>query len=364
MVWGTLESNRNAPERLTTILGRQLADFGLTGEQAYELLINATTKEQVREQLSQLETPGEELQMGMEAEGIYKDLLGQEHSRMRKELFGQNGTPGKLEQRIDENSPRISIRFHVTKRRVHAVAGLNSGVCVVKDTKLWDNPDFLHVLFFNENNVSMGGMHLLIVEHAGKKYLTLPGINPSPHLLGMISAKEFLDAALSYAQDLARQWKLDGVWIPTDTVIHSNRPDIQHAIRHKFQGIPPKQIQETRFSYDPDYTFSAVHEILLPNESEMEARPNSWLFLSGAVKRMEKPAVGGENWLCGGSRGADCHGRLRGVFCACHSAFWRVDSLLLLSPCELGGASAAQSARRASSVSTIRVFDVLFRTNV
>jgi hypothetical protein len=171
------------------------------------------------------------------------------------------------------------------------VAGLNSGVCVVKDTKLWDNPDFLHVLFFNENNVSMGGMHLLIVEHAGKKYLTLPGINPSPHLLGMISAKEFLDAALSYAQDLARQWKLDGVWIPTDTVIHSNRPDIQHAIRHKFQGIPPKQIQETRFSYDPDYTFSAVHEILLPNESEMEARPNSWLFYQALLNEWKNPLL-------------------------------------------------------------------------
>ncbi|MEZ4238381.1 MAG: hypothetical protein R3F59_19965 [Myxococcota bacterium] len=93
------------------------------------------------------------------------------------------------------------------------------GVCVAGDTALWRNPDFLQVVFWGPEGVALGGMHLLVVAEGDRRFVTLPGINPSLALLDQVAAADVLDCAVDYAWRLARTWGCDGVWVPTATWI-------------------------------------------------------------------------------------------------------------------------------------------------
>src|SRR5262249_48551539 len=109
--------------------------------------------------------------------------------------------------------------------------------------------------------ICVGGTHAFIVEEDGKKYLALPGINPSAQFLGTIDADQYLDATLAEAWAIADRLHLAGVWIPAKPEIHSNRPQIKDAIAKKFAGRPIRVISRKRFSYNPAYFFNNVYEV-------------------------------------------------------------------------------------------------------
>jgi len=95
------------------------------------------------------------------------------------------------------------------------------------------------------------------VEEAGRRYLTLPGINPSVRLLDRVEASVLLDAVLDYAWRLARALGLHGVWVPAQPGIHSNRRALHEEIARRDWPLRATGLHE--FSTEPyHYTFNRV----------------------------------------------------------------------------------------------------------
>lgn len=172
---------------------------------------------------------------------LFKDV----HEKMSKEL-------AKFKFVDSAKEETKSLEFIVSKKKEHCIAGLNMGVCVTPDEKLWNDPTFMNCIFLNpETKRAQGGMHFLIRED----YLTLPGINPSLDLLGQVDQQKLFDQIVRYAKEVSQTLGLKGVLIPTFSIIHSNRRQIQTIIANK--KYPTVELSaEAKFSYSPHkYSF-------------------------------------------------------------------------------------------------------------
>lgn len=239
---GTLET----AEAIRRLLG-QLQAFEVSDATARSLL--STPTEDLRAALEELSARPVELEAAKEVHRVHGDLVGQHLQRMNEVLSG--------ELEYLPSSDVLRLRLHVTKRKAHAVAGLTAGVCVVHDEALWNSPEFLHVVFWNESGVCQGGMHLLRVEDEGGRFLALPGINPTLALLEQVDAAVLLGALLDWASRLARACDLTGVWIPTSPSIHSNRHAVSKAIIDA--GLEVRRVRSHPFSFSPyAYRFDEV----------------------------------------------------------------------------------------------------------
>jgi len=182
-------------------------------------------------------------------------LVKDTNTIMRKEL-------DKFSFHEDANESTIPIHFTISKRKTHSVAGLNMGVCVANDEMLWETPEFMNVIAFDTNKkVAMGGMHFYFVNYEGKKYLSLPGINPSLELLTHANAREVYEKFLSFAKNVAKELDCHALWIPESEDIHSNRTQINNIVAaKKYQKIP--LTQTIPFAYSPKkYDYNSVYEI-------------------------------------------------------------------------------------------------------
>jgi len=141
------------------------------------------------------------------------------------------------------------LNFLITKEREHAVAGYNMGVCVVKDTKLWNNENFYNVVILDpEIDKAFGGFHILVHNDS----LILPGINPTESLLETVSPADLYKKIILFSKIIARRLKLARVLIPSNQDIFSNRNEIQKIIiseNYETTQLPEK----INFSYAPSY---------------------------------------------------------------------------------------------------------------
>ncbi|MFT3694369.1 MAG: hypothetical protein QM831_14575 [Kofleriaceae bacterium] len=192
-----------------------------------------------------------QIEPGKELGRIHADLVGQELAAMT-ETIGRV-----LEYRA--SSATIAIDCSITKRQVHSPIGLTMGVCVARDLELWNQPHFMHLALWADG-VCQGGVHLLVLEEAGKRYLALPGINPTFALMDRIEAAELVRALLDRTKQLAREAGCAAVWIPTAAGIHSNRWTIHDAL--VALKLPERSTHGHPFSYSPyAYRISGVWEL-------------------------------------------------------------------------------------------------------
>jgi hypothetical protein len=234
-----------------------LRGFDADEEALLALLGGAGSPEEVGAALSRLEPRPVRVEAAKEVQRVHAELVGQELQAMQLELFGGANRPGALVYRT--SSEALEIQMQVTKRRAHAPVGLTEGVCVAFDVDLWNDPDFLQVIFWGQE-AALGGMHLLVVRDGGARYLTLPGINPSLALLERAEVASVLDAAVDYAWRLARQWGLSGVWVPASPGIHSNRDRMRDELSRR--GWRQRGVGLHPFSFHPyRYTFEEVLEV-------------------------------------------------------------------------------------------------------
>jgi hypothetical protein len=191
---------------------------------------------------------------------------------MQRELFGDGETPGKLEYRNDAHADGLVLELEVTKRRAHACIGYCEGVCTATDEQLWNEPRFLQLVIWGNDDSpegrpgamprrlrrARGGMHLLVVDRPGKApALALPGINPSLDLLAEAGAGPVLDGLLAHAIALAKRAGCGAVWLPDHGGILSNRGPIAQAIQAR--KLPTLSVPVTHFSYRPyTYDFASV----------------------------------------------------------------------------------------------------------
>jgi len=219
-VLGLLSKFREHPAKLNEGLGRIL---GIRDERALadiaRKLKGLSGKEQVAACIAGIRLAP---RSGKEAGMIAHALQSDDYKAMQGEVSAK--------YTFNQSREQVKLRFTPSKRRAHGVAGLNMGVCVAPDKKLWDNPDFFNVVIFDEHDTACGGMHVLVVRDGDKKYLTLPGINPSTALLTRVSAEDIFGQCVSYARELAAGLGCDGLLIPRQSEIHSNRSEIQRVI--------------------------------------------------------------------------------------------------------------------------------------
>ncbi len=126
----------------------------------------------------------------------------------------------------------LTVGVRAVKGPAFGLHGLTSGVCIAPDVKLWKNPNFKLLAITDEGSTQVVGyVHAFEVTIGGKKYLTLPGINPSAEFLGTVKAKDFYPKLMEQIAAFAAACGYDAVLIPTDKNIHSNRGDISTEIK-------------------------------------------------------------------------------------------------------------------------------------
>ena len=253
---GTLE-----PREATERLARQLHAFEVEAPSLLETLLRARSLPERKEVLATLPPRRVELEPGKEIHRLHADFVGQLVQTMQRELHGSGEQPGALEYR--PSSDALPLEFELTKRKAHAAVGYCEGVCTAVDVVLWNRPEFLQCVFWDEEGIAQGGMHLLLVEEEGRRYLTLPGINPSVRLMTRVEAPALLDAVVDYAWRLAHQLGLHGVWVPASPAIHSNRRAILEELARR--DWPFRSGPLHTFSTEPyHYAFEHVLEVPPP----------------------------------------------------------------------------------------------------
>ncbi len=206
-------------------------------------------------ELMLFESEGTTTEAGKVSSQIVTKILGSDGPAMDRQLEKWLFIEGA------EGGEQRQIRFEISKRKLHAVAGLNMGVCVAVDDQLWNKEDFSNVIMFGDDGVARGGMHFEIVQDGKKKYLSLPGINPSLTMLREVSGERVLRAMIDFAKRSAQAIKAESVLIPTNPTIFTNREELHGLVRE--MKLPTKSLSEHhQFSYAPfAYSWQDGYEI-------------------------------------------------------------------------------------------------------
>jgi hypothetical protein len=256
-----LQAGTLSHEEAAARLARQLYAFEAEAPALLGALMSTRSPAERGAVLMRLRPRRVELEPGKEVHRLHADLVGQRVQEMQRELYGSGEQPGALEYRASSGS--LALEFELTKRKAHAAVGLCEGVCVASDVELWQRPEFLQCIFWDEQGIARGGMHLLIVEEQGQRYLTLPGINPSMWLLARVEPSLLLDAVVDYGWRLARQLGLKALWVPASPGIHSNRRALREELTRR--AWPLRRTLPHPFSTEPyAYTFDQVLEAPAP----------------------------------------------------------------------------------------------------
>jgi hypothetical protein len=153
----------------------------------------------------------------------------------------------------------VKIGVRAVKGQIYGMYGLSAGVCTATDVELWKNPKFRLLAITDEGTRQVVGyVHTFETEEHGKRYLTLPGINPSAEFMATVDGRRLYDGIIEQVIKFARAGGYEGVYIPTESNIHSNRSMIQKAIAEK--KYRAADITEVQWNTLPEpYPFARVY---------------------------------------------------------------------------------------------------------
>ncbi len=164
----------------------------------------------------------------------------------------------KYEYRVTD---QIAMSLRPVKGPAFALNGLTSGICTEQDVVLWKDPNFkLMAIVDEKRQVVVGYVYIYDIIHNGKKYMTLPGINPCDEFMATVNAKEMYNKMIEQIVELAKLGGYEGVFIPTDKNLSSNVGDIRLAIKCRHKKIIP--ITRVDWNTYPDpYPFDEVYVV-------------------------------------------------------------------------------------------------------
>jgi ankyrin repeat protein len=130
-----------------------------------------------------------------------------------------------------------NLEYRVVKGLPQILYGKVAGVCTGTDTKLWEDSKF-KVMQMNDPDTGkvVGYIQIYEAEHNGKKYLTIPGIEPSTEYVSENSPKPLYESMIKAIKHFAKLGGYADFYIPTNAGIHSNRPEIQKQILEHAKG--------------------------------------------------------------------------------------------------------------------------------
>lgn len=161
-----------------------------------------------------------------------------------------------------EGEDAIKIGLRAVKGPAFGLYGLSAGVCTATDINLWKKPAFKLLAITDENNRQVEGyIHLFeSMDEAGRRILTLPGIEPSTEFMATVDAEKLYAGLMAQVIAFAELEGYYAVYIPAGKNIHSNRAGIQKAIQKA--GYPVVKIPEVLWNTLPNpYPFSEVFEV-------------------------------------------------------------------------------------------------------
>jgi|GEM_PF-6500592 len=137
--------------------------------------------------------------------------------------------------------PRLRV---VISKNVPSFFGkASAGICTDKNVELFHREDHFHInIVDEERQVCVGNVQAYIMEHEGKPFLLLRGINPSTNLLKNVDAASFCEAVIAIGTQFAQANNLGGLILSEQAgryLALSNRPEIsEHITRtHRKQKI-------------------------------------------------------------------------------------------------------------------------------
>ncbi|MBF0593425.1 MAG: hypothetical protein HQL22_00500, partial [Candidatus Omnitrophica bacterium] len=124
-------------------------------------------------------------------------------------------------------SESIKLRFQVVKGPGFGIWGMNAGVCIAIDMDLWNKKDFFLLAMIDETSKkAVGFVHLFQKQFGGKKYLTIPGIEPSTEFLSTVKAERLYPLIMEAIDIVTAQGGYEEADLPVNPNILSNRSDI------------------------------------------------------------------------------------------------------------------------------------------
>ena len=157
---------------------------------------------------------------------------------------------------------KMELGFRAVKGIPYGLWGLNAGVCIATDVELWKDPSFKLIAITDKNSgIIAGFIHVYETVIDGKKILTIPGIEPSVEFLNNVGASQLYEQIEAVIKELAKLGGYDEIYLPTNTLIASNRTDIQKAIQKK--KYPVKKLERSvNWNHVPKpYPFDEVYVI-------------------------------------------------------------------------------------------------------
>lgn len=190
-----------------------------------------------------------------------------------------------------QTAGQVELEFRVVKGIPYGLWGLNAGVCIATDLRLWEKKEFMLLAMIDKNTGRAGGFcHLFAAEIDGRKVLTVPGIEPSVEFLTEVKAHEVYPQIEEALIRVAQAGGYEALYIPTNPNILSNRPDIVRLAQKKHGNSKVSLAKVINWNTSPQpYPFSEVYEVWradgaqkdggeLPPQEEAAARAflSSW----------------------------------------------------------------------------------------
>ena len=128
--------------------------------------------------------------------------------------------------------------------------GFNADVCTAGDIELWTNPNYWVMAMIDDASSEVVGFcDLLEHQFEWGRCLILLGINPNPSFVATVDGGRLAIRIVEMIRDRAMAGDYYGLLIPADPCIHSNRGEIQAAIREA--GFPTRTIAEVIWNRIP-----------------------------------------------------------------------------------------------------------------
>lgn len=156
----------------------------------------------------------------------------------------------------------IELEFRVVKGVPYGMYGINAGVCVAEDLKLWKDRRFRLIAMIDKKTKQAVGFIQVYGKRINGKLAWIIMLQPSEEFMGSVDADELYEKTIAEVKKMARAGRAKALYIPTDPNIHSNRKDMQRAIAKANEGNKPIELSPAvHWSSNSDHDIEKVYEV-------------------------------------------------------------------------------------------------------
>lgn len=150
-------------------------------------------------------------------------------------------------------SADVRLRAVISKNIPSFFAKASAGICTDRNVGLFEREDHFHInLIDQDSERCVGNVQAYIIQHEGRPYLLLRGLNPSTGLLKQVDVESLCEAIIAVGQRFVNENGLGGLMLSEQGgfLALSNRPEVTTYIEKAYKGkvvpIQPFDITDGR----------------------------------------------------------------------------------------------------------------------